>query len=49
VDADRGQLVYRSLKDVTIVMDLDELAQSVSGPRAGDTGGGSSGSSLYMK
>jgi hypothetical protein len=29
VDVDRRQLVYPSLKDVAIVMDLDELGPSV--------------------
>ena len=45
VDIDRGQLVGRRLKDVAVVMELRTSSpQSVGGPRAGERGGGSSGS-----
>jgi hypothetical protein len=49
VDVDRRQLVYPSLKDVAIVMDLDELAPVGGGPRAGEIGGGSSGSARCVR
>jgi hypothetical protein len=44
VDVDHGQLVYPSLKDCPVFMDLHERPQSIGGPRAGESGGGSSGS-----
>ena len=44
-----GSSSIRRLKDVAIVMDLDELPQSVGGPRAGETGGGSSGSPRWVR
>jgi hypothetical protein len=39
-----GQFVGRRGRDVAVVVHLHEFAQSVGGPRASDTGGGSSGS-----
>ena len=49
VNVDHGQLVGRRLKDCPVVADLPSSAQSLGAPRAGETGGGSSGSQRYVR
>ena len=49
MDVDRGQLVGRFLNDVAIVMDLHEFAPVGGRPRAGEIGGGASGSPSWVR
>jgi hypothetical protein len=48
-DVDRRELVGLRLQDAAIAWVRTSSPQSVGGPRAGDTGGGSSDSPLCMK
>lgn len=49
MNVDHGQLVGRSLKDVQIVMSRHELAAVGGWARAGETGGGLSGSPTWVR